>query len=550
MQWLCEERDKKPYYIVDGQQRVTSMLILLKSLINLGEGIATYDAPSLIKDFLFISFRDSCYPLFGYIADNPSDKYWRSHILGIHEYSIQSETAYTNNLKDAKRFFDDRAKENKGKVDDLLRRLLNRLMFNVHKIEPEYDVGVVFETMNNRGIELSALELLKNRFIYLSSIIEQQDGLEHDAQALRRLINETWTDIYTYLGREPKLNLSDKEYLKQHTILYYGKRLRDEDFPKNHLLKDLFSVKGYRDGAYGINGVRNHVASLRKNIKYWYQLRSCQHDDPQISLLLKKIRCLNYEYYQPIIMAAMQYETSAIIRVLEAIERALFISNLVKTKGGTGETELHRLAEKLLNRVDDTNPDTVINYINKMVCELFSKKPKDQKTRFEARMDEILDKDEAFYQWRHTKYILYIYEELLASHEYGGEKISWDDFDRKQIEHILPQNTTNWKDTEFFSQEYKGDISFFMHSIGNLVVMRAEGNSAASNMAFHEKREIYQVGSYSEIEIARNNFWRPKDVRDRSIQIMRYIGDFYKIPKLNDERYVLEALGYGEMIVD
>ena len=42
--------------------------------------------------------------------------------------------------------------------------------FNIHEIDDDYDVFVAFETMNNRGKELSTLELLKNRLIYLSTL--------------------------------------------------------------------------------------------------------------------------------------------------------------------------------------------------------------------------------------------------------------------------------------------------------------------------------------------------------------------------------------------
>lgn len=51
--------------------------------------------------------------------------------------------------------------------------------------------------MNNRGKPLSNLEKLKNRLIYLSTLIDEETSLKKE---LRNDINENWKTIYKYLG--------------------------------------------------------------------------------------------------------------------------------------------------------------------------------------------------------------------------------------------------------------------------------------------------------------------------------------------------------------
>ena len=83
----------------------------------------------------------------------------------IPEY-LKDETYYTKNLKFAKNFFREDITalyESEGVegVNELYLKLTQRLMFNIHEIDYDYDVFVAFETMNNRGKKLTNLELLR-----------------------------------------------------------------------------------------------------------------------------------------------------------------------------------------------------------------------------------------------------------------------------------------------------------------------------------------------------------------------------------------------------
>lgn len=80
-------------------------------------------------------------------------------------------------------------------------------------ISDDIDVYVTFETMNNRGKPLSNLELLKNRLIYVSTLLNVADA---DKSRLRRDINECWKKIYHILGKSKERVLLDDEFLVTH----------------------------------------------------------------------------------------------------------------------------------------------------------------------------------------------------------------------------------------------------------------------------------------------------------------------------------------------
>lgn len=122
-------------------------------------------------------------------------------------------------------------KEEKEVIFD---KVANRLKFNYYEIDDTLDVYVTFETMNNRGKDLSHLELLKNRLIYLSTLLNDDDDTK---RRLRNDINETWKTIYEYLGKNKDNPLDDDYFLLNHWIMYYTYDRSQSDAYAEFLLK-------------------------------------------------------------------------------------------------------------------------------------------------------------------------------------------------------------------------------------------------------------------------------------------------------------------------
>ncbi|MFV9691889.1 MAG: DUF262 domain-containing protein [Desulfobacteria bacterium] len=223
--WLLES-GLKAYYVIDGQQRLTTAIVFIDQLLKQfadNEGINFKTKDSWVSKFLYQQYGAEYKSyIFGYEKDNPSDEYFKTKILEQESSTadkVPEQTLYTSNLKFVKRFFAKKFKKfDKSALEGLFKKVVNNLKFNLYEIDDELDVYVTFETMNNRGKPLSNLELLKNRLIYLTTLLDDDKSTR---ERLRKDVNETWKTIYEYLGKNKENPLDDDDFLRNHWIMYF-----------------------------------------------------------------------------------------------------------------------------------------------------------------------------------------------------------------------------------------------------------------------------------------------------------------------------------------
>lgn len=542
--WLLK-KGMSAYYVIDGQQRLTTLIILLHEILRTfkdDEGINFGQKSEWIDRFLYRSYNQIYKSfVFGYEKDNPSDEYFKTKILEQDSSAADKypETLYTANLMFAKEYFAKKLKDlSKECKEEIFDKAVNRLKFNYYEIDDSLDVYVTFETMNNRGKDLSHLELLKNRLIYLSTLLHEDDETK---ERLRKDINETWKTIYEYLGKNKENPLDDDVFLFNHWVMYFTYDRSQSDVYAEFLLKKKFTSKNVLCGNISIEDIKAYIDSLSKCVKQWFYIFNIQYSNfsDKIKGHIHKLERVGWGAFPPMIMAVFTKERNEelIWDFLDACERFNFLVFAVSHRSSnTQNSNLYRKAREYY--IGNLDLETLIHDIdfltdgeeNGNYCGWFDLE------RFRNHINELFSKNdrEGFYSWSGLRYFLYEYELYLQDN--ANTKVTWEDFNKRKkeetIEHIYPQSATDiyWK--KRFGNLKPTEKRLYLNSLGNLLLLSRSKNSKLQNYDFDKKKCLqskdgkdigYYNGSYSEIEVSKRAEWTTKEIIGRGLSMLQFM---------------------------
>lgn len=187
----------KTVEIVDGQQRVTTLVILLKAI---QKALSESDPKEgkVRREIAELLVKDDDYSLLLLQTNHDSSSIFTDYIRKGEIHVAEARTAADVNVVDAvgecEAFVEEWSK--KAPLIDLVATIRNQLSVIYHEIFDEATVYRVFEVLNSRGLDVKWIDKLKSQLMAL--LFENaKDGTRKEAVKEMQVI---WQDIYRILG--------------------------------------------------------------------------------------------------------------------------------------------------------------------------------------------------------------------------------------------------------------------------------------------------------------------------------------------------------------
>lgn len=539
--------------VVDGQQRLTTCLLLLDRIRRRLEMLpdTVEHAPAMAANlrgaYGLVSIDNAKRPRLRLGAG--LNGYWVDVVLADGHADGQPLIAGQRRLRDAAVFFDERLahladddpRVEFARLKDLQARITSGLGFLVHEVATSAEVGVIFETLNERGRPLSELEKTKNYLLYLARNID--DGR---ADELSGLINSSWATIFVNLAGQGRD--AEDQLLRAHWLA-----TRD---PDRRTWQQIASVKAAFERSQYVSGATRLIPSdgggsdqavawdrLHSELtRFVTDLRKCsfylkemseegaafagfddgQDDVRRASAALQRSGIV--APYRPLLFAArLRHPTDGdfyarLVAMCERYSARVFV--IRQRRLNAGESRLLRLAHGLYRTPSD---EDWREWVLKELAGLIWRYASDAEV-----LGSLATVEENWYVRRGHKYFLYEYELSLRQH--GQELPPLSEFtssssgEQRTTEHVLPQHPKDdaacWWDA--FTRE---EHAALQHSLGNLCL--TYDNSSYGNKCFEAKRgdatttaRCYAKAELlQERELASLTAWTPDEIRQRQSKL-------------------------------
>ncbi len=484
--------DYTVYNVVDGQQRLTTVSILLNELIKQFETAGDKTKADVMRTRYIATVRGGK-PLPKLRLNRDTNDFYTNNIIAAqkdisHAPSIRSEAR----LAEAKRYFNTYFTEKRTVLGDsypawleaMRTKMVSQMKLTVYVVPKASEVGVIFEVMNNRGKPLTHMERVKNYLLYVCARLEKSDGEE-----LAEEVNHTWTYIYERIMLCGGFGWMEDYLLRYNWIM--TQHYQPKYWNGYNSVKAKYSLKAYHDDLQKLrDDIRTYVSLLKKSCKAYCDIANPSaadaFDDIQDGRMrkeiseysMKLIRLGTTATFAPLLMAVRLSGESGekYLQVLKICELYAFrVFRMLELRANKGQSHFFWSAHEYFNnRLTFDGMYSGLHSLLTRVC---------PESAYVQEVDYVGD----WYNWYGLKYLLYEYELHLITQNGYPMYLNWEVFSQKDkkdtVEHILPQTP----DRPYWRKHWKKrEINEALSDIGNLVV--TFDNSSYGNKGFPDKK--------------------------------------------------------------
>jgi len=500
---VLQTSNNKIYTVIDGQQRLTTLSVLILSTLKLftkfiDNGEDVEDNQRRIDSYRnsYIGSLDNV----TLISDNKlklnrnSDDYYRLNMVLLKDLPIRNTNTSEKQMRECFLWFYNKLSKIYTNGKDLalfLEKIVDSIYFTIITVSDQLNAFKVFETLNARGVQLSASDLLKN---YLFSILDQDKSNTLEIDELEYL----WGKIVGKLG-----SYNFEDYLR------YVWNSRNKTIRKNQLYKVIRNNIKTKEETFALlrdllDSADIFISIQDPNSEFWL-------GNHEVKAYLYELKLFQIKQTNSLLLSGYKNLPTNLFNKL--VKTVAIISLRYNVIGGLNPNEQEEVYNKLAN---DIHLHRVLNLQELLPIYI---------------QDASFENDFSTKQFRNStrnhkivKYLLSKIEMYLFNNE-----ISIDS-DNYTIEHILPESADlSWGN---FNDE---EIARSIYRIGNLTLLERKLNQDADKLEFSKKLEIYKTSNceLTKSIVADYNNWDENKITSRQKELAKHAKAIWRVQELS-----------------
>lgn len=491
-----ESGTMEEFLIIDGQQRLTTISLLLLAIYHLLSSGKMVSRDHQLTDKILKKYLiDEYEPEEKRIKLKPIKNDQKA--FGI-LFDQDEEYIPDSNLTINYRYFYDRIQHGELDIDELFDAICKLEIINI-SLNHEDNPQLIFESLNSTGLNLSEGDKIRNYILM---------GLPNDQQT--KFYEKYWNRIESYTNYDVSSFVRDYLSIKQQST------------PNMNSVYPTF--KKYVEDAE-VADIEPLLKDLLEYAKRYAFLIKGGHSDERLNSCIYRLNRLSTSVTRPFLLEVIRLSESGALTADELIEVFHFTESYLFRRAicdlpTNALNKIFLLLHREIIRFDGDES----HYVEKFKYALLSKR---ERTRFPS--------DEEFAECMSTRNIygmnpknkLYLFERLENS-ETSETKDVWGHLDRGEysIEHIMPQHlTAAW--IVSLGDNYEAIHTNWLHRLANLTLTAY--NSRYSNSPFAEKRDM------------------PHGFKDSGLRINQWVGrkEQWGLPELEERDQLLKNTVIG-----
>lgn len=500
---VLQQNDRELFTVIDGQQRLATLSLVVLAAVALLQEWAAQDVDKddnseraqLLRDgFLGTKDPGSLRYSSKLSLNRNDDTFYQGTLLQLKTPHAPSRLLHSNRLLwQAFLYFQSKLKEQfaDGRLGGDLARFINqaiaqRLLFIRVQVDDDLSAYTVFETLNARGLDLTASDLLKN---YLMALVARRSETD-----LKHVLDQ-WSRITDTVGIR---TLPD--FLRHHL------NSRQPFVRQERLFKALKVDVRSAEDVFQLLDELEHSAVLYhalqdSNDPFW-------HDFPDGKEQVRILDLLGVKQFKSLALATGR-------RIPECLQDLLRFCVLISVR---------------YTIIADRNPSELERVYNEVAVniEKGSLKTKGQ-IREALRPVSVPDEDfrDAFSRrsisasGRNKKVVRYL---LCSLERQLGHPDVKDEICAATIEHILPENLGEVWEEQFTREQH----ARFVERLGNYTLLDPSRNRDLGNLGFQEKIASFEKSGYLMTKRIAAPEWTPEAIDARQREMAGWAATVWK----------------------